>query len=72
MEVADVKYMEQQLKAQFDVQREIYMNEITRLHNNQDRLLQCLGDVIVFAKSHKDFVTAGVVEDCLNELELKK
>lgn len=70
--LADVKYIEQQLKEQFNIQKEIYMNEITRLHNNQDRLLQCLEDVIIFAKSHKDFVIAGVVEDCLNDLELKK
>lgn len=50
---------------------ELFKNEITRLHNNQDRLLKCLEDVIIFAKSHKDYVTAGIVEDCLNELEIK-
>lgn len=68
MEVSDIKYFEEQMKAQCNIQ----MAEITRLHNNQDRLLQCLGDIIVFAKKHKDFIIAGLIEDCLNKLELVK
>lgn len=68
MEVSDVKYFEEQLREQAKFQ----MTEITRLHNNQDRLLQCLEDIIVFAKKHKDFIIAGLIEDCLNELELVK
>lgn len=68
MEVSDVKYFEEQMKAQNDLQ----MAEIIRLHNNQDRLLKCLEDVIVIAKSHKDYVTGGIIENCLNELELVK
>lgn len=46
-------------------------NEYTRTYDNFDKLMQCLYDITLFCKGRKDYIIAGIIEDCLNSLEKK-
>lgn len=52
------------------ITRELF-KQYTRTYDNFDKLMQCLYDITIFCKGQGNYTIAGIIEDCLNSLEVK-
>ena len=64
MEVPDIKYIEEQLRAEFNVQKEIFENKYNQLAKQYEHLLKQYQDVLQLAKKNAD-----CFEICMQGLE---
>lgn len=51
-----------------NIKKELF-KQYDRTYKNFDRLMECLYDITLFCAGRKDYVIAGIIEDCLNDLE---
>ena len=54
-----------------EIKKETF-RQYERTYKNFDRIMECLYDITIFCAGRSDFVIAGIIEDCLNDLEVKK
>lgn len=51
-----------------NIKKELF-KQYDRTYKNFDRVMECLYDITLFCAGRKDYVIAGIIEDCLNDLE---
>ena len=53
-----------------EIKKEIF-RQYERSYKNFDRVMECLYDITIFCAGRSDFVLAGIIEDCLKDLEVQ-
>lgn len=51
--------------------KNLLFNQYQRTYKNFDRCMKCFIDILIFCKAKGDYTIAGLIEDCLKDLEVQ-